>query len=219
MDRRISIRGGEIRTIDGTVASQAEDSMELIVVNAAPISRSYFGTYDPNVIKAPICWSPDTQLPATDVPQEQKQSARCMDCPQNVRGSGSFGGRACRFAQRLAVVRAEDPSVVYRLQLPATSIYGRGSNGNMPLQEYVKFLSSRGSDATGVVTQMYVDKESVVPKLYFKAVRPLRESELDQVDRVSVGEDATMAIRQDPYKPPETTSLFGVVDGFDIDAT
>tara|TARA_R110000803_G_scaffold33745_4_gene73832 strand:- start:511 stop:1176 length:666 start_codon:yes stop_codon:yes gene_type:complete len=219
MDRRISIRGGELRSINGKVASQAQDSIELIIVNAAPISRSYFdNTYDPNVVKAPVCWSPDTQLPATDVPQEQKQSARCMDCSQNVRGSGSNGGRACRFAQRLAVVLAEDPSVVYRLQLPATSIYGRGSNGDMPLQEYVKFLSARGSDATGVVTQVYMDRDSVVPKLYFKAVRPLRESELDQVDRVSVGEDATTAIRQDPYKLPETTSPFGVVDGFEIDA-
>jgi len=219
VDRRISIRGGEIRTIDGAVASQAKDLLDVVIVNAAPISRSYFdNTYDPNVVKAPVCWSPDTQMPASDVPVEQRQSKRCLDCTQNVRGSGQNGGRACRFAQKLAVVLPEDLDVVYKLQLPATSIYGRGRGGDMPLQEYVKFLSARDSVATGVVTQMYVDKESVVPKLYFKAVRPLSEEELCVVDEVTLGQDSQEAIRQDAYRAPETTSPFGVVDGFDINA-
>jgi len=219
VSRRISIRGGEIRTIDGAVASQAKDSIDIVIVNAAPISRSYYdNTYDPNVVKAPVCWSPDTQVPASDVPEGQIQSSRCMDCTQNVRGSGQNGGRACRFAQRLAIALPNDLGVVYRLQLPATSIYGRGSNGDMPLQEYVKFLSARDSVATGVVTKMYVDKESVVPKLYFKAVRPLTEDELDVVDVVISGDDSLEAIRQDAYKPPESSNPFGVVDGFDIDA-
>lgn len=219
MKRRIAIRGGEIKTIDGDVVSDAMDSLDVIIVNAAPVARYYFSeTFDPNVAKAPICWSGDTQRPVSDIPDEQKQASRCMDCPQNVRGSGAFGGRACRFSQRLAVALTESPDVVYRLQIPATSIYGRGSNGNMPLQEYVKFLSARGSNPTGLVTRVYLDKESEVPKLFFKPVRSLDEVESDVVESMISHSDTLEAIQTDAYAPIEATSPFGEVDGFEFDA-
>jgi len=219
MKRRITLRGGEIRTIDGDVASQAKDYIDVVIVNAAPIARYFYSeTYDPNVAKAPLCWSGDTQRPVTGIPDDQKQSHRCMDCPQNVRGSGSFGGRACRFSQRLAVTLAEDPSVVYRLQIPATSIYGRGSNGNMPLQEYVKFLSARGSNTTGIVTRIYTDKESAIPKLFFKPMRSLNEGELEVVDNMITDSDTVAAIQHDEYTPTVVTSPFGEVSGFEFEA-
>jgi hypothetical protein len=219
MRRRIALRGGEIRTIDGDVASQAKDSIDVVIVNAAPVARYYYSeTFDPNVAKAPICWSGDTQRPSSDIPDDQKQSSRCMDCPQNVRGSGSFGGRACRFSQRLAVTLTEDPSVVYRLQIPATSIYGRGNNGNMPLQEYVKFLSARGSNTTGIVTRVYLDEESAVPKLFFKPIRSLNEEELDVADQMISHSDTVTAIQTDEYTVAQVTSPFDEVDGFEFDA-
>lgn len=219
MDRRISIRNGEMRYINGDVTSQAQDSMDLVIVNAAPISRSYFsGEFDPDKVRAPKCWSANTQTPAEDVPEEQKQSGRCMDCPQNVRGSGSNGGRACRFSQRLAVAFEDDLTVVYRLQLPATSIYGRGGSGHKPLQEYVKLLAARGYGATTLVTRVYLDKESVIPKLYFKPVRSLSGEELEAVEDISTHADTIEAIQQDKYVSAGATSPFGVVDGFELDA-
>ena len=55
MRRRIALRGGEIRTIDGDVASQAKDSIDVVIVNAAPVARYYYSeSFDPNVAKAPI---------------------------------------------------------------------------------------------------------------------------------------------------------------------
>ena len=100
--RRVSLQGNKFTGLDhqpdGTVA-------DVIIVNAAAVSRSYYkGSYDPNARRLPTCWSKDTQRPAPEVPDNQKQSARCMDCTHNIRGSGEGGGRACRFGQRVAIV-------------------------------------------------------------------------------------------------------------------
>ena len=43
MRRRIALRGGEIRTIDGDVASQAKDSIDVVIVNAAPVAVLLLG--------------------------------------------------------------------------------------------------------------------------------------------------------------------------------
>mgnify|MGYP000108840731 CR=1 FL=1 len=114
--RRISIRGGEFHVIaDGEEVTRDLGYMDVVIVNAAPVSRAYYGdAYDPNRVAVPTCWSSDTQVPSVDVPQEQRQAMRCMDCPQNIRGSGQYGGRACRFSQRLAVVFRDNPEEVYQ---------------------------------------------------------------------------------------------------------
>ena len=91
--RRISIRGGKFTlVVDGTeVSTDDSGSIEVVVVNAAPVSRSFYGdAYDPNRVAVPTCWSSDTQLPSREVPQDQRQAMRCMDCPQNIRGSGQL---------------------------------------------------------------------------------------------------------------------------------
>ena len=217
--RRISLYGSKFSIVVGNeTAIIEEDSKDIIVVNAAPISRSYFeNAYDPNRSLAPTCWSADTQRPSVDVPQENKQAARCMDCPQNIRGSGSNRGRACRFAQRIAVVFEDQLDEVYQLQLPATSIYGRGNGGHMPMQDYVKFLSSRGSVATRIVTRVYFDEQSPIPKLYFKPIRSLNEGEADKVSELKNHPDTLQAISLDVFAEP--TSPFSAVEGFELNAT
>jgi hypothetical protein len=87
-----------------------EDHLNVVVVNAAAISRTYYeGTYDPNNTSAPTCWSTDTRAPAADVPAEQKKASRCTDCPMNVKGSGQGDSRACRYNQRLAITLEGKP--------------------------------------------------------------------------------------------------------------
>ncbi len=217
--RRISLYGRKFSIVVGNeTAIIEEDSKDIIVVNAAPVSRSYFeNAYDPNRSAVPTCWSADTQRPSVDVPQEKKQAARCMDCPQNIRGSGSNRGRACRFAQRLAVVFDGQLDEVYQLQLPATSIYGRGNGGHMPMQDYVKFLSSRGSVATRIITRVYFDEQSPIPKLYFKPIRSLNEGEAEKVSELKNHPDTLKAISLDVFAEPK--SPFSVVEGFELNAT
>ena len=62
---------------------------------------------------------------------------------------------------------------MYQLQLPATSIFGKDKKG-MGMQQYVAFLN-QGAPSIGVITKMYFDEDSAVPKLFFKPERPSKK--------------------------------------------
>ena len=194
---RLSFKGGKFREIVGgeQVNVRKEDWLNVVIVNAAKISRTYYeGSYNPETPSAPTCWSADTQTPAPEVPEDQRQSARCMDCPQNVKGSGQGESRACRYGQRIAVVLEGKLDKVYQAQLSAISIFGEAKDGKTPMQAYARFLKSHNTPAIAVITQMYFDENSDVPKLFFKPVRPLSQEELEQVLKVKDSDDANKAI-------------------------
>jgi len=217
--RRLSIRGGTFTDIADGEQTPLGDTVNVIIINAAPVSRSYFGNeFDPNKSTAPVCWSDDTQRPSSNVSEDNVQSRRCMDCTQNVRGSGENGGRACRFQQRLAVVFEGDLEEVYQLQIPASSIFGRAKDGNMGMQEYARHLSAHDTAVIGVVTNITFDKDSVVPKLYFKPMRPIDKGDGVKIAEMVVHEDTKRAITS--FVPVTSEpSPFGVVEGgFDINA-
>ena len=219
--RRLSIRGGEFSLLgEGKQEVLPYDNVSVIIVNAAPVSRSYFGNqFDPNKSTAPVCWSKDTQVPSSDVPEENVQARRCMDCTQNVRGSGENGGRACRFQQRLAVVFEDDLEEVYQLQIPASTIFGRVVNGNMGMQSYARHLSAHDTSVIAVITNIYFDKDSVVPKLYFKPLRSLDVKEGLKVSEMVTHEDTIKAISSIVPVTSEPISPFAPVEGgFDINA-
>lgn len=195
--KRLSIKGGKFRLfVDGEQVSVSKsDTMNIVVVNAASISRTYYeGDYDPNNTAAPTCWSADSKAPSPDVPAEQKKASRCADCPMNVKGSGANNGRACRFNQRLAITLEGKPDEVYQLQLPATSIFGESKNGNMGMQAYAKFLDAHNTPIIAVMTEMRFDENSETPKLFFKPVRPLTEEELHEAVAAKDSEEAIKAI-------------------------
>lgn len=195
--KRISIRGMRFREYDGgeQVNVSKEDSLNMVIVNAAPISRTYYeGTYDPENPTPPKCWSVDTQAPAKEVPADQRMASKCADCKMNIKGSGQGESRACRFQQRLAVTLEGKPEDVYQLQLPATSVFGEQKDGKMPMQAYAKFLNSHNTPIIAVVTQAYFDVNAETPKLFFKPVRPLDEAELRQAVEMKDSEAAIKAI-------------------------
>ena len=182
--RRISIRGGRFREIVGGTQTRVNSSgsMNVVIVRSSGVVRTYFeGAYDPEKPAPPTCWSQDSNVPAPEVPEDQRQSNACRDCRMNIKGSGQGNSRACRFSARLAVCLEGDYSKIYQLQVPATSLFGESVNGNMPLQAYAKFLTENGMPTQGLVTQMYFDENSETPKLFFKPVRPLEEEELQEV--------------------------------------
>lgn len=161
-NRRLSIKGGVFRELlNGKEQRVSEErAMNIVIVDAAPISRMYFaGSYQEGEVTKPTCWSADTQTPAEDVPQENKQSNRCMDCKQNIKGSGQGEGRACRFQQRLAVqLEGEiEKREVYQLTLPSTSIFGAGDKNKMPLQAYGRHLKAHNEAPSAIVTEMRFD--------------------------------------------------------------
>ena len=195
--RSISIRGGVFRMIVAgqEVAKHPDRNIKVIVVAASPhVSRTYYeGTYQEGVNVPPTCWSEDGQRPAKNCPTPKNNI--CSGCPFDAKGSGQNGAKACRYNQRIAVVLASDPSgEVYRVQLAATSLFGKGDDAHMPLQQYTRKLAGHGLPISAVVTKMEFDLDSTSPKLVFSAERPLSEAEYHTAVRQGQSEEAQQAI-------------------------
>lgn len=199
-NRRISIEGGVFREFIGgkEVRVSEERAMNVVLVNAAPVSRMYFeGVYQKGKVTKPTCWSSDSQRPDNAVPAEQRQASMCKDCPQHVKGSAPSGeGRACRFQQRLALVLESEigKDVVHQITLPSTSVFGDAEGKKMPLQAYGRYLKAHNTHAISIVTEMRFDIDSSTPKLVFKPVRALEEDELREVLKMKDHPDTTKAI-------------------------
>lgn len=179
--KRISIEGSVWRLlINGKeIAQKEERNLNVVIVAAsAHVGRSYYeGVYKKGVTSAPDCWSTDGNKP--DATAKSPQAPSCATCPQNVKGSGSGEGRACRFSQRIAVVLDNDiGGDVFQLVLPSTSIFGEGENGKWPLQTYAKMIGGKGVPISTVVTEMRFDTNSSTPKVVFKPVRFLEANEI-----------------------------------------
>lgn len=195
--RRISIKGSRWRLMLGKeqLAVRKDDQLNMIVIDAAEVSRTYYeGTYDPEVQSRPVCWSHDSRVPAPEVPEDQRQAARCGDCPMNIKGSGQGSSRACRFAQRLAVMLEGETDKVYQLQVPAASIFGAPNGNKMALQAYAKYLAEHDTPIQAVVTAAYFDENSESPKLFFKPVRMIDDEETAALVAHVDGEEVQRAI-------------------------
>jgi len=196
--RRISIKGGVFREFIGGKEYRVseERSMNVIIIKAAPkVSRIFYsGSYVEGETVSPTCWSSDSQRP--DEKSKEKQSATCLTCAQNIKGSGQGDSRACRYQQRLAVVidGEIDKEEVYQLVLPPTSVFGDGEKGKLPLQAYARHLKNHGTPITGVVTEMRFDTASPTPKLVFKPVRPVTEDEFLKITELKDSAEALAAI-------------------------
>lgn len=208
--RRISIKGGVWRLmINGKEVAQNEDRhMNVVIVAASPkVSRTFYANQyqEGGEVTAPDCWSADGEVP--DAKAASPQSKRCIDCPQNIQGSGQGNSRACRYSQRLAVVLANDVAGdVFQLTLPATSIFGEGAAGKWPLQAYAKMLGSKGIPITAVVTEMRFDTGSATPKINFKPISFLdatqHQKAIDQGNTDSARRAITMTVAEaDGAKP------------------
>ena len=179
--KRISIEGSVWRLlVNGKeIAQKEERNLNVVIVAAsAHVGRTFYeGVYKKGVTSAPDCWSADGNKP--DATAKSPQAPSCATCPQNIKGSGSGEGRACRFSQRIAVVLDNDiGGDVFQLVLPSTSIFGEGEAGKWPLQTYAKMIGAKGVPITAVVTEMRFDTASSTPKVIFKPVRFLEANEI-----------------------------------------
>ena len=178
--KRISIRGGVFRKIVGgeEVGKITSRELNVIIVNAARgVSRIYYaGKYDPNAIVPPTCVSNDGVHP--DTKDEGKQSDSCATCAQNIAGSGNGNSRACRYTRKIAVILEGDSTGdVYQLQLPSTSIFGKGEGNVHPFESYIKYVAGNGRNINQIVTQISLDTDSDTPKLLFSPARHINEEE------------------------------------------
>jgi hypothetical protein len=208
--KSISTEGGVFRMIVGgdEIAKNEDRSMNVIFINAAKdVARSYYAsTYVKGEASTPVCASGDGKVPDASI--AEPQSSSCATCRQNIAGSGQGDSRACRFNQRFAVVLENDlAGNVYRLQLPATSIFGKPEGDKMPMQAYARFLSGHGVPLSGIVTEARFDTSVSVPVLKFRAVRPLTREELAVAREQGASDDAKQAVEFKLAPPKEAPAL------------
>jgi hypothetical protein len=85
------------------------------------------------------------------------------------------------------------------------------------MQAYAKYLHGHKTSSISVITQVSFDAKSDIPKLFFKALRPLNDKEQQVALKQKSSPAASMATLQTVVVSEETSidkSPFEVVDGF-----
>ncbi|MBT9157715.1 MAG: hypothetical protein DDT36_00698 [Firmicutes bacterium] len=185
---------GTFRRVVGgeAVGAPARGEIDVIIVNLLPtVSRQFYANdYDPNATPAlPDCWSDDGKAPSHRA--KNRQSPNCDICPRNIVGSGKNGGRACRYKRNIAVLLVGDPEgEVYRMSVPATSLFGKGVGNTHPFESYYKYLLANNESPDNVVTNVSYDIDAQTMKLVFTPVRHINEVELAMLEEAQASEDA-----------------------------
>jgi hypothetical protein len=174
------------------VGEPIRDEFEAIVINMLPkVSRIYYkDKFDPSKdATLPNCWSNDGAKPEAGA--VDKQHSNCADCAMNIKGSGDNGGKACRFQRRIAIMLAGDTSGdLYQFNIPAKSLFGKGSGNEHPFESYVTYLFSNREAPDTVITKISYDLNAESMELLFTPVRSLTDEEFDLVSSVQTAPEA-----------------------------
>lgn len=186
VNRRIqtNTNGTFRRLINGEqIGTAVRGEINVIIVSALPkVSRIFYKEkYDPNKeATLPNCWSNLGDKPEAKAPD--KQAFNCADCNMNVKGSGENGGRACRYQRRIAVlVVGDSQSDVYQFNVPAKSLFGKGTGNVHPFESYIKYLLANGESPDTVVTNISYDINADSMELLFTPLRNISDEEYELV--------------------------------------
>ena len=176
------------------VGEPIRDEFEAIIVNMLPkVSRIYYkDKFDPTKeATLPNCWSNQGDKPEAGA--IDPQHSNCADCPMNVKGSGDNGGKACRYQRRIAILLAGDTSGdLYQFNIPAKSLFGKGSGNEHPFESYIKYLFSNREAPDTVITNISYDLDADSMELLFSPVRSLTDEEYDLVSSVQTAPESQM---------------------------
>lgn len=168
------------RIVNGEqIGNAVRGEINVIIVGALPkVSRIFYKEkFDPNKeATLPNCWSN-----LGDKPEDaaaDKQHSNCADCPQNIKGSGDNGSKACRYQRRISVlVEGDSSGDVYQFNVPAKSLFGKGTGNVHPFESYVKFLIANGESPDNVVTNVSFDANADTMELLFTPLRNISDEE------------------------------------------
>lgn len=167
-------------------------TMKVVILDCAPRRgrQFYEGTYDPNKIASPRCWSADGVTPDKGV--KEPIASACDKCPNSVKGSKVLDNGnatvACSQHRMLAVVPAGKMDFTpLRLKIAITSDWDSQSpeeeaKGWFSFSKYLDMLKSRGCPHTAaIVTKMKFDQNAAYPKIFFSADRWLTPEEVHAI--------------------------------------
>ena len=172
------------RIVNGEqIGNAVRGEINVIILHALPkVSRTFYeAEYDPNAAPTlPDCWSNLGDKP--EAAAANKQHTNCADCPQNIKGSGKQGGRACRFQRRISVlVEGDNSGDVYQFNVPAKSLFGKGTGNVHPFESYIKYLLANGESPDNVVTNISYDLNADSMELLFTPLRNVSDEEYQLV--------------------------------------
>lgn len=207
---------GEKRRLTRTTEDGDEEpvsTMRVVILNAAPSrGRTYYeGSYDPNKIGSPKCWSDDGQKPHSSV--QDPMSLTCKACPMAIKGSKvTDQGKpivACSQHRMLAVVPASNvDSTPLRMKIAITSDWDAdgakgedGKKGWYAFSNYKDFLTTRGVKHTAqIVTKIRFDNNVAYPKLLFAADKWLEPEDM-RTSASKVDSDEVLALLGGGFTP------------------
>ena len=185
-NRRIqaNINGTFKKMVNGEqVGNAIRGEFNAIVVGMLTnVSRIYYKEkFDPNKeATLPNCWSNNGDKPEAGA--SDPQHGNCVDCPRNIKGSGENGGKACRYQRRVSLLLEGDESgTVYQFNIPAKSLFGKGTGNIHPFESYVKFLVNNNMSPDLVVTNISFDSNAETMELVFSPVREVSDAEYELV--------------------------------------
>jgi hypothetical protein len=89
------------------------------------------------------------------------------------------------------VLAGDTSGDLYQFNIPAKSLFGKGSGNEHPFESYVKFLFSNREAPDTVVTRISYDLDAESMELLFTPVRSLTDEEYDAVSAVQTAPEAT----------------------------
>jgi len=174
----------------------------IIIAMLEKPSRSYYEKdYDPDAKgSAPDCFSNLGDRPEASA--SSRQSANCASCPKNIEGSGKNGkGKACRFSRKVALFLDGDESGdVYQFNIPAKSLFGKGTGNTLPFEQYCRHLVSNSAAPDRVVTTIAYNLDAETMELNFTADRFIDLEELERVNEAQGNPATTRLISFDMTK-------------------
>jgi len=154
----------------------------IVVGMLTNVSRIFYKEkFDPNKeATLPNCWSNNGDKPEAGA--LDPQHSNCADCPKNIKGSGENGGKACRYQRRVSLLLEGDESgTVYQFNIPAKSLFGKGTGNIHPFESYVKFLVNNNMSPDLVVTNISFDSNAETMELVFSPVREVSDAEYELI--------------------------------------
>ena len=181
------------RIVNGEqIGTAVRGEIDVIIAAWLPsVSRTFYQEeYDPNgKATLPDCWSNLGTTPEAGA--SNKQASSCVECPQNIKGSGKIGGKACRYQRRIAVLIAGDETgELYQFNVPGKSLFGKGLGNSHPFESYNKFLTANGEQLDTVVTTISFDLNADTLELLFTPLRGISDEEYELLRSVQKQSDA-----------------------------
>lgn len=216
---KITVVDGSIVTDVGGTRSFPALAIDVVVLDAHPTGREtyrayYEGQYKEGESSAPTCYSADGKTPS--VYSEKPQCTDCVNCPQNIAGSGANGeGRACGYFKHVAVAKYPELDRVYRLKVSSRSLFSKDTNGvPSPLggfafgfTNFAKKLQQTKTPWEAVVTRVSLPKGQT-HGFFFTPVGYVTKEQFEQIKKLQASPEMEDVLTVEINGRPTNTAGF-----------